>query len=189
MNSLSIKRFSPPLFVLLCAVQILVPASIAFNAIKTASSGKVFSFAVEPFDPIDSFRGRYIIIHFDPLGITDSSGVCFERNENIYVEFYENEDGFARIKSLRKEPPPHDYYLKTIAVRNSPLRIRMPANRLYLNERLAPETERLYRDAVAGNVGTCRAQVAIFKGSAVLLDVLIDDVPIVEYVRRKLEEQ
>lgn len=61
----------------------------------------------------------------------------------------------------------------------------MPFNRYYLEEIKAQAAENAYRDAQQDSRDSTYALVAIKNGSAVLADVIIDGMPILEYLKKE----
>ena len=63
--------------------------------------------------------------------------------------------------------------------------IRWPLDRFYLNERLAPDADKLFAERLRGDKPPV-AEIRLLDGQAVLTDVLLDGVSIREAVKRQV---
>jgi uncharacterized membrane-anchored protein len=123
------------------------------------SQGQLFRFDITPVDPGDPFRGRYINVHLAddraevvPIDDKVSEGRYY-RNRKAYVTIAVNEQGVASIdKALFKRPDEGAPFIVGRVnywnQREKEAYVRLPLDRFYMNEKLAPEAERVYRDAV-----------------------------------------
>ena len=160
------------IFLLVAAVQLGVPASMIVKRNNTLKNGEVYKFKTRPVDPYDAFRGRYVALGF-------------EQGEELYAILDIDSDGFDKIVDLKRERPENKSFL-TVRVsyhsRDS-VRLDLPFDRYYMNEKLAPRADRAYREF--SRVGKQKAYVTvrILDGFAVLEELYIDDKPIHEYLK------
>jgi uncharacterized membrane-anchored protein len=178
------------LFVVLVATQLYVPASMIMDQEDILAAGKTFRFRTAPVDPNDPFRGKYITLNFsdNTLDIPDSTGLI--SHQVVYVMLGEDENGFAIIREVLSDPPMDGVaFVKAELgwINNyddtTTLFINYPFDRFYLEESKAPIAEELYVDSQQDSLKTTWAIVKIKDGNAVLEDVMIDGVSIVEIVR------
>jgi len=158
------------LLAFLCALQLLVPAGMIYNKYDILKNGAMVKFQVRPIDPYDPFRGRYVAVNV-PLDITNYSG----RYGIVLV----NENGFGNVVKVTDEKPAGELYVKSL----SPNYFRMPIERYYMDEKLAPEAERLPFDEENRAFVVAR----IKNGNVVLQGLYVNDVPIEEYLKGKGE--
>ena len=183
-------------FILMLLAQLFVPAKMILDREDVIKTGTVYKFKTKPVDPNDPFRGKYITLHYDGNSYRAINDENWKRNDEVYVEFTSDKDGYAQIMSVSKEiPKSNNIYLKTkvsyVRGFNRNLEIDYPFNRYYMEESKAYEAERTYVKTQIDTTKTTYALVHIKNGSAVLTDVLINEIPIREIVKRKqaLENQ
>ena len=181
-------------FVAMAAVQLSVPAYMIYQRELTLKTGAPFKFRTAPVDPYDPFRGRYVTLRIEPEEAKPPSGVTLGRNQTIYVSITENEDGFARVEAVSIAPPEQGDFIRAKVryerwreTKERMVYIRWPFDRYYLEESLAPEAERLYRQHSRGEERDAYVVVRVRSGNAVLEELFIEDTPILEFVKSQLE--
>ncbi len=108
--------------------------------------------------------------------------------EIVYALLTTDNEGYAKIQSVSKEPPTDKQdFLKTkvsyISSNGSnQLTIDYPFNRYYMEESKAYDAELTYRESQLDSNQIAYALVNIKEGEAVLKDVLINGIPIREIV-------
>ncbi len=172
------------LFGLLALAQLYVPASMIIGGERVLHEGEALFFEVEPIDPADPFRGRYVILRFreDVASTNDDS---WQPDDDVYVSLATDSSGFAKIRYVSRETPEDAWpYVKAKVgfYHNGRLQIRYPFERFYMEESKAPEAEAIYFDAASDSSRSTYAVVRIMNGDAVLENVMIDGVPIREVV-------
>ena len=144
-------------FVLLLAV----PGYLVIQHYDILRSGRIFKFTVEPYDPYDPFRGRYVAIHAPALR---------RAGDGLYSFLAEDDEGFAYIAASRDELP---------GDRTIPYVKNLEISRYYLNEKIAPRVERLQRSRAEGL--KMYVQVAVKNGGYVIEGMYVDGIPVEEY--------
>ena len=157
---------------LVCYVAALI--FILFHPVRTilrfsfpSVKGMVFRFPVTAYDPYDPMRGRYVQLNLNGFERNirlqkKNRDLKFRNRKNIFAVLEPGRDGTARIADLvseRKEIPAgkmylpvqflwsHQYDAKTRKHLNRwTHHIRLPFNRFYLNEKKAPEAEKLLQN-------------------------------------------
>lgn len=184
-------------FILMCLAQIFIPAKMIFQNENIISQGELFKFKTEPIDPNDPFRGKYIRLNFEASQFTIiDSTQNFRNAQNVYVLLENDAQGFAQIKDLYLETPSGDQaYLKVNQTYFSAFRdtttiqIEYPFDRFYLEESKAPDAERLYFEALRDSNLTTYARVYVYQGQATLEEVLINEIPIGEWVELNRDKE
>lgn len=121
--------------------------------------GQAVRFIVEPVDPYDPFRGRYVALNFAESDVEYVGD--FDYGDTAYGVLEVDPEGYARITELVPEAPEgKQLYLRVEvlglrwrdAVGDKPsarvTQVKLPFDRYYMNEHAAPEAERIYREAV-----------------------------------------
>ena len=147
--------------VLYFALLLAVPGYLVIQHYTVLKTGRIFKFVVEPYDPYDPFRGRYVAIRVPAL---QNAG------DGPYFLLAEDNKGFAYIAASQEEMPNNQEipYVKNMNI-----------NRYYLNENAAPRVERLQRNLSEDQ--TMYIQVAVKNGSYVIEGMYIDGIPVEEY--------
>jgi uncharacterized membrane-anchored protein len=185
------KKIIFTLFIVVVLVQIYVPAKMILNREDILKTGTEFRFKTAPVDPNDPFRGKFINLHFEETEIDIENESDWVYNETIYVIIEADDEGFARIQSVSKEEPfGNKDYVKVKAGYVSgngekKLSIDYPFNRFYMEESKAGAAEVSYRKSQVDTNQVTWALVSVKEGEAVLKDVLIDGVSIVEIARNE----
>lgn len=177
-------------FILVALAQLLVPVKMILDREEVLNSGKEFKFKTSPIDPSDPFRGKYIVLNFDEDQYEEKQARIWNRGETIYVLFTTDHTGFAKIESVSKKAPSlNEDFLKTQVSYihysdSTKITINFPFNRFYMEESKAYEAEKIHITSSRDTSHETYASVYIKNGDAVLKDVLIDEVSIVEIVRK-----
>lgn len=191
MNS---KKIMLPAFILIALVQLSVPAKMIWDKEDVLASGKEFKFKTAPIDPNDPFRGKYITLSYDENTVEIPKGHDWVRGEDIFVSLAEDNNGFAKIKSISKEKTnSNEAFVKAevgfiTSYETSELNIDYPFDRFYMEESKAYDAELTYTESQLDSTSVTYALVSIKNGDAVLKDVLIDGIPIRELVKAKQQE-
>ena len=166
-----------------------------------------FLFECAMRDPYDIMRGRYVQLSFDQENITlpGNRPANYPRGLEVYAVLKEGEDGFAKIVDLvtaRNEVPQDGWPLRisSDAVWNtnwqpndenkgSSYRVRFPFERYYVNEKLAPQAEKVISSALLGNASQKVAlKVRILAGGEFAVeDLLVDGRPLREVIAETAE--
>ena len=173
-------------FAITALAQLFVPAKMIYESEITARTGTEYKFKAEPVDPNDPFRGKYITLAFAMENLT-TKDTTWLAGETAYITLAKDSLDFAKAASLSREKPETDYITTEIAYKlsDTELRITLPFDRFYMEESKAPEAEIAYGDYVGRqDYKPVYAIVAVKDGNAVLKDVIIDGMPIKEYVEK-----
>ena len=196
------------LFALFAVVSVAVPLSIVWKYENTLRHGALYKLRTKPVDPYDAFRGRYVALVFE-----DNSIERIQRGENngngrlLYVRIAADAEGFAKPALASLTPLAGDDVItvdrwwkfhSTDTTRGWML--SYPFNRYYLPEDMAPEAEKLYREAnrpaggAAGDERSVRkipsyVTVRVLGGVGVLEDLYIDGKPVRQALRAGLEKK
>lgn len=170
-------------FILTCLAQLFIPAKMIMDQEDVLKTGTEFKFRTRPVDPNDPFRGKYVTLDFkdNRFIYREDSEIKFEGNENVFIEFTTDQDGFAKIAKVVKTKPTQPDYLETKVDYINPINsgetelwVYYPFDRYYMEESKAQPAEDAYREANRDTSQITYALVSIKNGSAVLKDVVID---------------
>ncbi len=146
MNARSLRII---LFVVVAVVQLAVAGGAIIRSELALRSGEVFRFRIQPVDPVDAFRGRYVAIRFALDRTPAADGLEVERQQWVFVPLLVDRDGLAAFGLAALDPPASGAYLRLRSGGIYPdedgirhVWVTMPFNRYYMDEDLAPEAER-----------------------------------------------
>ena len=183
------------LFIIVVVLQILVPTKMILDQEDVLATGKLYKFKTTPVDPNDPFRGKYITLNYD-INKSKTIDSTWKRGDKILVYFDADSLGFAKLYSIsRKELDSDVDYVEAKVTwgnrRANEVSFNLPFNRFYMEESKAKPAEEAYnRTARQRNVidKSTYALVAVKNGKPVLKDVLINEIPIVDYIKN-LDQQ
>ena len=167
------------LFALLCLAQWLVPGKMIWDKEKVIENGREYRLIVQPVDPTDPMRGKYVVLSFSPRTfMVDGDGV--KVGDPVYVTMYEDGDGVSHPLELKLERPDEyaDYFEAQVERLNGggEVEIAYPFDRFYMEESKAPRAEAIFRESFSDVTQETLAIVHILQGQAVLKDVQIGGV-------------
>ena len=173
-------------FGIMVIAQLWVPASMIFQNTKVLQDGEEFHFKLQPIDPTDPFRGEYIILNFMDDGYFEvDSSEEWHYETTVYAIIKNNEEGYAYVADVQKKAPQDlsNYLVLPIesAYGNS-LYFNYPFDRFYMSENKAKKTEDLYFETLRDSTSTNYAVVSIKNGKAVLKDVQVNGISLVDLV-------
>lgn len=177
-------------FALLVVVQIAVPASMIAGREVTLRQGQLYRFRTAPVDPYDPFRGRFVAIGLRPATAPLPKGVQLEYSQEVYVTLGTDKEGYAYVERTSLTRPDGGDYVRVKASPHSggaEASIRWPIDRYYMDEHMAPEAERAYRQRDRGEQREAYAAVRVRNGNAVLEDLYIEGVPVADFIRAENE--
>jgi uncharacterized membrane-anchored protein len=177
-------------FIILCAIQLYIAGGMIIANETLLVEGKIIKLRTAPLDPNDPFRGKYIILNLLDNLVEVSEAGDWTYGDVAYVTFREDAQGFALTDQLSKSEPAgtQDYLkVKVTGIIDRPeeqkVYIAFPFDRFYMEEKKAPEAERIYREALSDTSKVTYAQVHLKNGSGVLSDVFIGDRSLVQLIK------
>src|SRR5690554_629749 len=183
------KKFLFIAFIVVAIIQLAVPAKMILDKENVLKSGKEFKFETAPVDPTDPFRGKYITLNYKENTYFIDTPNTWKEGDNIYVILNTNTEGFAIIDRVSKDIPADDSdfveaKIQSISGLNSnKITLTYPFDRFYMEESKAYEAEQVYNAMQSNSEGPTYALVNIKHGRAVLKDVMIGTVSIVDKVK------
>lgn len=143
------------LFVILAFIQLSVLLFMVLRWEDVLTNGQQYRLPAEPVDPYDPFRGRYVDIRV--RGNTEgpiAEGARLQSGQTAYVLLDKDAEGFARIHAVTDKRSAGSDYIQTKAgwiEDGNIVHFKLPFNRFYMREDLAPAAERAYRKQAGKN--------------------------------------
>ena len=161
------KKLLMPALITVIIIQLFVPASGVINKYIVLETGEEYKFRVNPVDPYDAFRGRYV-------SLNSRQEV---RGDGRYGMIAVDADGFAYISLITDEKPVSGAYVKS----NERYWFSLPIDRYYMDEKLAPKAETRTRNREPGE--ETYVTVRVKNGALVISGLYIDGIAIEDIIR------
>jgi hypothetical protein len=179
-------------FAVAAVAQWLLPLSGIWQHDRVISRGTTVRIECVAPDPYDPLRGRYLAVRPAGSRMSKPEGMADRDAVPVWATLVAGEDGLSRIESLSLEPVSGPTVIRLVA--KWPHRdgsqapetvfVEWPFDRFYLNERLAPDADKLVAERFRDGKRTV-AEIRLLDGRAVLTDVLIDGVSIRDVVKQQ----
>ena len=180
-------------FAVAAVAQWLLPLSGIWQHERVISRGTLVRIECGAPDPYDPLRGRYLAVRpaessvSKPNGFPDGAGLV-----PVWATLEAGDDGLARIKSISLAPLSGPTVIPLTARSwgtingTDQIGLEWPFDRFYLNERLAPDADKLVAERRRDGKKTV-AEIRLLDGQVVLTDILLDGVSIREIVKQKAD--
>lgn len=178
------------LFVVMVAVQWLVPLQMIRGSQVTLSTGNEYKFKLAPVDPEDPFRGKYLNLSFEADQVKVIPPPQWSPGDKGFAILEEDDKGFARIRELVMDKPAADSNFIRVKVQNvvgeDPMTVyvQYPFDRYYINERMARPIEEMIFENQSDTTRLNYALVRVNSGQAALEKLYLDDIPLEEWYKR-----
>lgn len=164
-------------FALFILASLLILTAVAWNMVCseiTLRYGSLHRMKIQGFDPHDPFRGRYLAFAM-PSAARD--GGFPEQALTGYVTVERGADGMSYFGTLTATAPDGGSFLRVrrrYPRRREPKSFEPPFSRFYLNEKLAPEAERILNEALRDPARQAVIAFRVHRGRAAPADLEID---------------
>jgi uncharacterized membrane-anchored protein len=174
------------LFIGLAVVQLAIAAGAIIRSEIALRTGEVYRFRLQPVDPVDAFRGRYVNLRFAVERAPVREGLPHLPQQRIYVPLEIDDEGFAVFGPADLEPPAKGGFLRLLSGvdhndddGNRVVSLALPFRRYYMNEKLAKEVDRsLWRRGGR----SAWVAVRVWKGTGVIEDLYVDGLPVRDWL-------
>lgn len=167
--------------------QLSIPLYMIWNKEQTIRKGNSFLFKIVPIDPTHPLKGKYIILNYPTLNVISNSEIS--QNKPVYAILNKKDNQEFQIHSLSNIMPSHTsdfvkvdiniWVLEENQKDSISYNINFPFTEFYMEESKAPRAEEIYRTLNQDTSQTAYAVVSIYKGDAVVTDVVINGKSIV----------
>jgi len=165
------KKWLMPALIAVIVIQLFTPIYMIANKYHILRTGEEFIFRVNPVDPYDAFRGRYVRLNAQQAVRASNSG----RYGVIAIDA----DGFAYISATTDNRPVSGVYVKS----SSRSWFTLPIDRYYMEERLAPRAQALVGQREQGEEAC--VTVRIKNGELIISGLFIDGIAIEDILRNE----
>ncbi len=183
------------LFIFVAVIQLIVAGGAVLRSEATLRSGEVFRFRIQPVDPVDAFRGRYVAIRMAENKAPAAESFELSRREWVFVPLIVDGEGYAGFGPVSLDPPDEGPFLKLLGggVYSDADEMRWvslaltPFARYYMDEGLAPKAEAAVWRGPRGQ-RNASITVRVKNGFGVLEELWIDGVPILQWFEENPDE-
>lgn len=176
-------------FIIMVAIQWAIATGSIYSHERILKTGTAFKFKIQPLDPNDPFRGKYISLRFALNTVSLSNTDRINSMNPVYVTIEKDNDGFAKFGSASTKTPAstQDYlqvsltYMPDTGTRDA--QVELPFDRFYMDEYKAPSAEKIYTQALLDTTKTTYALVYIKSGEGLIKNVFIGDTSIVDLLK------
>lgn len=183
------------LFSLVVVIQLGVLAKMIWDSERVITTGTSYLFELQPVDPNDPFRGKYMTLRFEQSEFKTDTCQVNAGYQDAFILIKKGADGFAKIHSIELQKPSADLdyfkanvycngiYGKQIknkapTISHYSYVIEYPFERYFMNENTIGIAEERVRTAMRDSTQQVYGEVMIKDGQSRLVSVQIDGVPI-----------
>ena len=177
------------LFIIVFLAQLSIPLSMIIQKEMVLTKGELVKFQVEPVDPHDAFRGKYLNIGVvEDLVYTETD--LLKENQTVYGIVYKDSMGFSYFHDITINEPDDGIYIKCSIdyVSSEYVTLTLPFDRYYINEEYNQLGEDLYNRYSRGDKKDAYITVRIKKGKAVLENMYLADIEINKFIEMELKK-
>jgi uncharacterized membrane-anchored protein len=176
------------LFFCVISIQIITPLSMIIRRESVLKNGEQFKFKTAPVDPYDAFRGRYVALRIEEDNVPAPKEPRLNHGQTVYALINTDEQGFAKFTAVTAaiKPQGKSYIqAKVRYVSADKVHLDLPIDRYYMEEKAAPEADRIYREHSARNKQDAYVTVRIKDGFAVIENLYVGGQRIEDAVKQK----
>ncbi len=186
------------IFALAAIVQLAVLGSSIVRYENILTTGKVWKFEIEPVDPYDILRGRYVRLRFKKRKLKVASDFFdaekYYYRKNGYLVLNKKTDGFTEpLEAMNARPESDANWIKCQFRRNyrnkAEAEVSYPFDRFFMNEKLAPEADKVMRrNSEFMKNNRVYITVRVKDGIGVIENFWVDDTPIADFLRQEMKK-
>jgi GDYXXLXY protein len=183
------------LFGIVMFVYLWYPYQMINGQERILKEGTTYRFKTRPVDPVDAFRGRYIVLNYDNLSMNyPKASETFQSGQKVFLSLASDAAGYAFFSNIHiAAPTKGDYVSATCAyTEEDKIHLSVPENmqQFFLNETIAPEAERMYNQLnnlqQSGDTVHVYIDAKVYNGKILLEELYFDNQPVEAYIRAKL---
>lgn len=186
------------IFLIVALIQLAVPAKMIFDSENVIAKGSTFKFQLDPIDPNDPFRGKYMTLRFKEREFKVDSCRQFGYAD-AFIEIYAGTNGLAKIKHVSFDKPSSDKtFLKAEVIceqhnqfdkehpnlqqSHSKYVITYPFKKFFMNELGIQETEKKLQVILSDTTRIAYGEVSIQNGQSRLTSIKVDGTDISQLI-------
>ena len=175
------------LFLCVAFAQIVIPLSMIAKRESVLKNGVQFKFKTAPIDPYDAFRGRYVALRIEGNYVPTIKELRLSSGQTVYALIDIDNQGFAKFTTVATNRPHGKSYIQTKVryISGDKVYLDLPIDRYYMEEKVAPAAERIYRQHAQRDKQDAYVVVRIKDGFAVVENLFVGGQRIEDAVRQE----
>ncbi len=175
-------------FAIVMLLYLWVPFNMIQHTEKILKQGTSHRFRLEPIDPYDAFRGRYVVLFYGNTAVPAKDSLS--SGQTIFITLEKDSLGYSFFEAAWAAQPEHKDYIITqaayFASASDTVNFILPENMqyYYMNEKLAPIVDKLLWQQVDTIPHKNTVSIRVLKGETAVEELYVDDLPVLEYLRR-----
>ncbi|MEM8909580.1 MAG: GDYXXLXY domain-containing protein [Bacteroidota bacterium] len=182
-------------FFIVMLLYLWMPFSMIREHQNTLSQGQIHLFRTRPVDPYDAFRGRYVALDIaeNQVNLQGQDPDRFRAGQTVYVTIGTDPQGYAFYESISTQHPDHSNYLQTtvLSLQEDQVYLNTPENlrRYYLNEKMAPLAEKVYRTLnrqarTVEKTAAAHLEVSVLDGAVIIRELFLEGQTVGAYLEQ-----
>jgi GDYXXLXY protein len=183
------------IFGIVMLVYLWYPYQMIHGQERILKEGTAYRFKTIPIDPVDAFRGRYIVLNYDNLSMNyPKASEVFQSGQKVFLSLDKDTSGYAFFSNIHTAAPTKGDYISSACAytEENKVYLSVPENmqQFFLNESIAPEAERMYNQLnnlqQSGDTVHVYIDAKVYRGEILLEELYFDGQPVETYIRTKL---
>lgn len=169
------------LFLLLGVLQLAAPVSMVWHWEDVLKNGERYYWLVEPVDPYEMMKGRYIDLYFKDRQAPVIGNDRLLSGQSAFGLIDIDQDGYASVSGVTAVRPEGRPYvkIKIAGLSANTVYFSLPFKRYYIPENTALPIEEAYRK----HAGDYKVAVRIKDGYGVIEDIFLGAQPMKEVIK------
>ncbi len=176
-------------FIIMFIFQLAVPLSMIIRREIILQKGETVKFQIQPVDPFDPFRGKYLNIRVISNRVnTDTDEYSIDQTVFAHIDI--DSEGFGSFTGISSSPPDNSLSIKCkiSSFGDNLVLLNLPFNRYYINEKYSKLGEELYLKYSRGVRDDAYITVRINGGKAVLENMFLNGIEINKFIEEELRK-
>lgn len=172
-------------FISLVIIQISFCSYLIYRHETILRNENQLKLAIEPIDPADPLRGKYINLRFKGEDLPLQPELKLKYGQRAYVNYTTDNNGFIKFNKISLNKPDENYIKIRIRYADDKnIHMELPFRRYYIMEDKAPEAESAYFRAARGDKADAYVVIRVKSGNVVIENLYIENMPIDEFIRK-----
>ncbi len=169
--------------ILVIILQICFPLYNVWSQEQILKHGQLIKFKIEPVDPYDAFRGRYVTINVESPSLKVPLNEDFSANQPIFVLLENDSSGITDMIGVTQNADTEALKMRIdewSIDSDGEIYFRFPLNRYYLDENKAPIADKISRNF---NKKNALISARVSQSGAIIIEQLyVENKPIEDYI-------
>lgn len=181
------------IFTIVMLLYLWFPFNMIRHTEKILNQGIIHRFRLEPIDPYDAFRGRYVVLFYGNTAVPAMDSLS--SGQPIFITLAKDSSGYSFFEAAWAVKPERKDYIITeasyFASASDTVHFVLPENMqyYYMNEKTAPLVDELLWQPIDTIPHKNTVSVRVLKGETAVEELYVDDLPVLEYLKQLQSKQ